>query len=123
MLKLAFAQSLNTMVPTAQNFTFREAPQPTSTRIATIKLVVREKDEIVLPLPAQYKTRKVLLFLGVPFIGLAFALLLPIAGFVTLVWVTVVAFLPSSQSGNSRLIWARYALYFRPRLSASKHAT
>jgi hypothetical protein len=123
MLKLAFAQSLNTMVPTAQNFTFREEPQSTSTRIATITLVVPEKDEIVLPLSAQYKTKKMSLLLGVPFIGLAFALFLPIAGLVTLAWVTVVAFLPSSHSGNSRLIWARYALYFRPRLSASKHAT
>jgi hypothetical protein len=118
MLQLALAQPLNTMAPTAQNFTLREVPQPTSMRIAEITLVVSEQDETALPLSAQYKAKKIVLLMSVTLIGLAFALLLPIAGLVTFVWVGVGAFVPSSQSGNMRLVWARYALYLRPRLSA-----
>jgi hypothetical protein len=125
MLQLAFAPPLSTLATTAQNLTFREAPRSESIRASKVTLdapvqhaFVPVQNAIVKPLSGQYEAKKIMLLLAATLIGLAYAVLLPIAGLITLAWVAGGAYLPSSQLGKCRLMWAKHSHYFRPRLSA-----
>jgi hypothetical protein len=118
MLKLAYAHSPNALAPSAHNFAFREAIPSKSIRTSKITPVASRPNELVKPLSGQYKAKNIMLLLAVSVVGLAYALLLPIAGLITLAWVAGGAYLPSSQLGKCRLMWAKHSHYFRPRLSA-----
>jgi hypothetical protein len=70
---------------------------------------------LTLPKQQPSNAKKLLLLLYLSLVGLAYALLLPIAGLVTLGWIAWCAFCPASPAARCKLLWESYLQIWRLR--------
>jgi hypothetical protein len=102
MLKFAVAQSIDTLALSTPCLTYRGSlkPVPIRMRTPTITQVALRYHPLVMPLSSQETARKLLLLMAVTFVGLAYALVLPLAGLFTLAWIAGGAYWPRSRTGK-----------------------